>query len=135
MGTVRVTMAVYGLTCGGGGSLAVERTLTGLPGVVRAYVNPATEMAYVEYKDGAAEPGDLVEAVERAGFQAGEVQVRSGVPSATAATVTAPATPAAPVTPITPITPITAATSAQRSPGEDQLERDRARSCCGEGGG
>src|SRR5689334_21661802 len=45
----RVTLAVEGLSCGGGGALAAERALAQLPGVVRVYVNAATEMAYVEY--------------------------------------------------------------------------------------
>jgi hypothetical protein len=48
-----------------------------LPGVVRAYVNPATEMAYVEYKDGEVEPAELTAAVERVGFGASDLQVHS----------------------------------------------------------
>jgi copper chaperone CopZ len=91
--TVRITMAIYGLACGGGGSLAIERALARLPGVVRAYVNPATEMAYVEYREGEVEQGWLVEAVQNAGFEAGEFQVRSQARAATstAATAGAPA--------------------------------------------
>ena len=64
----RVTLPIYNLGCGGGGALTVERTLTKTPGVARAYVNPATEMAYVEYDQALAQPGDLVAAIARAGF-------------------------------------------------------------------
>ncbi len=45
----RVTFPIVGLGCGGGGASTVERVLRQTPGVVRAYVNPATEMVYVEY--------------------------------------------------------------------------------------
>jgi cation transport ATPase len=80
-------MAIYGLACGGGGALAVERALADSPGVVRAYVNPSTEMAYVEYTDGETEPARLAQAVERAGFHVDELQVRSGPPSHTRAPI------------------------------------------------
>lgn len=42
-------LPVYRLGCGGGGALTVERQLAKTPGVIRVYVNPATEMAYVDY--------------------------------------------------------------------------------------
>jgi copper chaperone CopZ len=37
------------LECGGGSAPVAERALEGIPGVLRVYANPATEMAYVEY--------------------------------------------------------------------------------------
>ncbi len=46
---LHTTLSLSGLACGGGGSLTVERALQAAPGVIRAYANPATEMAYVEY--------------------------------------------------------------------------------------
>ena len=76
MNTVRVTIPIYGLACGGGGALTVERSLVKTPGVVRAYVNPFTEMAYVEYDSGLSCPQNLVAAVERVGFRTGEVSAR-----------------------------------------------------------
>lgn len=76
MRTERLTMAIYGLGCGGGGALTVERALAKVPGVSRAYVNPATEMAYVEYDPALARAEQLVAAVERVGFRAGEPSVR-----------------------------------------------------------
>lgn len=76
MKTRRVTFSIYGLACGGGGALTVERSLARVPGVVRAYGNPATEMAYVEYDPEVTDPIQLIAAVERAGFRAGEPGVR-----------------------------------------------------------
>jgi Cu+-exporting ATPase len=76
MSTVRITMPIYGLACGGGGALAVERALARTPGVLRAYVNPLTEVAYVEYDALQMSPAHLIAAVERAGFRAGEAAPR-----------------------------------------------------------
>ncbi len=76
MDTRRITLAIYGLACGGGGALSVERALARTPGVVRAYVNPATEMAYVEYDPSATNQESLSAAVEGAGFHAGEPNPR-----------------------------------------------------------
>lgn len=70
--TRRITLAIYGLSCGGGGALTVERSLAKVPGVVQAYGNPATEMAYVEYDPAVTGPDQLISAVERVGFRAGE---------------------------------------------------------------
>jgi copper chaperone CopZ len=49
----------------------IERALTRTPGVVYVYVNPATEMAYVEYDPALADPNRLIQAVEHAGFHVG----------------------------------------------------------------
>ncbi|MBI4491648.1 MAG: heavy-metal-associated domain-containing protein [Chloroflexi bacterium] len=76
MSTKRLTMAIYDLGCGGGGALIVERALARAPGVARVYVNPATEMAYVEYDPALACPDQLIAAVERVGFRAGEALAR-----------------------------------------------------------
>jgi Cu+-exporting ATPase len=64
----RVTLPIYNLGCGGGGSLTIERALTKVPGVTQAYVNPATEMAYVVYNPALAQPDELAAAIARAGF-------------------------------------------------------------------
>ncbi|MBI3978302.1 MAG: heavy-metal-associated domain-containing protein [Chloroflexi bacterium] len=72
MGIQRVTLAIFGLGCGGGGSLTVERALARLSGVVRVYVNPVTEMAYVEFDPARIQPTDLVRAVQQVGFDADE---------------------------------------------------------------
>ena len=72
----RVTIAIFGLGCGGGGSLTVERALTKLPGVVRAYVNPVTEMAYIEFNPTECSSDQLVNAIRRTGFDAGRPALR-----------------------------------------------------------
>ena len=56
MAIAKVTAAIYGLTCGGGGALTLERALGRIPGVITVYVSPATELAYIEY-DPSRSPG------------------------------------------------------------------------------
>lgn len=73
MSTERMTLAIYGLGCGGGGALTVERALARLKGVRSAYVNTATEIAYVEYDPAAVQTADLVRTVEEAGFGSGDL--------------------------------------------------------------
>lgn len=68
MRSVRITLPIYNLSCGGGGSLTVERILVKSAGVVYAYVNPATEMAYIEYDPARTDREQLTAIIERAGF-------------------------------------------------------------------
>jgi hypothetical protein len=49
MNRQRMTLDISGWGRGGGGSLIIERALAREAGVLCAPVNPATEMAYVEY--------------------------------------------------------------------------------------
>ena len=67
----RVTVPIFGLGCGGAGFETVERALAATPGVLRAYVNPATEMAYVEFDGCACGTEALKDAVRRAGLRPG----------------------------------------------------------------
>ncbi len=66
-----VTLPIEGFGCLGGGALLVERALTHVPGVLRVYVNPATEMAYVHYDEERCTLAALREAIAHAGFHAG----------------------------------------------------------------
>ena len=66
----RVALPIIGLACGGGGSVSIEKVLRRLAGVYWVYVNPATEMAYVEYASEQVSLGEIARAVESAGFRA-----------------------------------------------------------------
>ena len=66
----RVTFPIVGLGCGGGGALTVERALQQTPGVVRAYVSPATEMAYVEYDPARTDQSALERVISSLGYRA-----------------------------------------------------------------
>lgn len=65
----RVTLPILGLGCGGGGSSTIERQLLRTPGVLWAYVNPATEMAYIEYHSGLITHDDLIDVIEELGYR------------------------------------------------------------------
>lgn len=67
----RITFPIDDLSCSGDGALIVERALAGTPGVAYVYVNPAMEMAYVEYDPSLVDPERLIQVVENAGFRAG----------------------------------------------------------------
>lgn len=72
----RVTIPIGGLGCLGSGALIVERALAQAPGVIRAYVNPATEMAYVTYDDRLVDRDRLITVIEEAGFHVEQPIVR-----------------------------------------------------------
>ncbi len=65
----RRTLAVAGLKHGAGDALKVELALEQIPGVVHAYVNPVTEMAYIEYDPEQTSEDLLAAAIESAGFR------------------------------------------------------------------
>lgn len=67
----RLVLPILGLACGGGGALTIERAIACLAGVRRVYVNPATEMAYVEFDTTRICRSALEMAVQRAGFGVG----------------------------------------------------------------
>lgn len=76
MATQRITLPIDNLGCGGGGALTVEHALARLPGVARVYVNPATEMAYIEFDPAVTGPRHFIDALTRVGFRAGQPSVR-----------------------------------------------------------
>ncbi len=70
-GIERVTIPIDGLTCRDDDSLTIERAIRAVKGVRRAYVNAATEMAYVEFDPAQCTPGQLAAAIEQDGFCTG----------------------------------------------------------------
>lgn len=75
-----VTFQLSGMTCPGSEALQVEREIRRVPGVTSAYVNPATEKAYVDYDSDRCAPESLMAAIERAGFKAVGLDASTGVP-------------------------------------------------------
>ena len=67
----KLRIPVYDLGCGGAGASTVERELAATDGVMSAYVNPATETAYVDFDPAEADAWSFVRAIERAGYRAG----------------------------------------------------------------
>ena len=67
----RLRIPILDLGCGASGHV-IERELMATDGVLRAYVNPATEIAYVDYDPAEADPRAFVRAIERAGFRPGQ---------------------------------------------------------------
>lgn len=67
----QLQIPVYDLGCGGAGARTIERELAATDGVLRAYVNPATETAYIDYDPAEVDSWTLARAVERAGYRPG----------------------------------------------------------------
>jgi len=72
MTTRRIALPVFSLVCTSGDAHTIEHALARVPGVRHVYVNPATEMAYVEYDPAECGPGQIIAAIESAGFRASE---------------------------------------------------------------
>lgn len=62
---------VYDLGCGGAGASTIERRLAATDGVVSAYVNPATETAYVDYDPAETDAQTLARVIEQVGYRVG----------------------------------------------------------------
>ena len=61
------TLPLTHLGCGGSDVLTAERELRRVDGVARVYVNPLTEMAYVEHDAALCSHAQLTAALRRAG--------------------------------------------------------------------
>ena len=72
--------------CLGSSAHTVEKALRDVPGVFRAYVNPATEAAYVEYDGDRCAENDLETAIESTGVHARSNAVSRFPPPAKTAT-------------------------------------------------
>jgi len=62
---------IHGLGCGGGGATTIERELGRAPGVLRVYVNPATEVAYIDYDPAQTDARRLARVIDQIGYRAG----------------------------------------------------------------
>lgn len=63
-----ISLPIYNLNCGGGGSLIVEHALARTPGVIEVYVNPVTEMAYISFDPEQCTPESLAVVIGRVGY-------------------------------------------------------------------
>ena len=75
-----VELSLAGMTCASCAA-RIERHLSGLPGIVSASVNLATERARVEYLAGAVEPGQLLAEVSAIGYRASLIVPDDGAAS------------------------------------------------------
>jgi len=81
MTSARTALPLATLGCSGGGHLNIDRILREVPGVVDTFVDPALEMAYVEYDPAATDPDALFAVLKRTGFApADRVAVRRNRP-------------------------------------------------------
>lgn len=64
------TVMLDDMGCAGGSAHSIESVLTRVPGVTRAYVNPVTEMAYVEFDADRCTETDIVRAAASLGVRA-----------------------------------------------------------------
>ena len=71
MTTRHVSIPVFGLACGAGGALTVERVLSRVPGAVSVYVNPATGLAEVDFEPDRVTVEELCKRIRRCGFRPG----------------------------------------------------------------
>lgn len=69
--TRNLQIPILDLGCGGAGVTTIERELAATDGVVRIYVNPATETAYVDFDPAETDVSVLARAIERAGYRPG----------------------------------------------------------------
>ncbi len=68
----RITLPIADFGCAGSGASILERALARAPGVTYAYVNAATEMAYVEFDSERTDLAQLTQVIKQAGFHMGE---------------------------------------------------------------
>jgi cation transport ATPase len=66
---LRLTLSVTGLKAGDEDAVKAEQALEQLPGVIHAYVNPVTEMAYIEYDPDVTAESELAAALDSAEFR------------------------------------------------------------------
>lgn len=73
---IRITIPIYGVTCWGDAAHTIEHALSMVDGVRNVYVNPAMEMAYVQFNGAECSTLVLAEAIQKMGFHPGEASFR-----------------------------------------------------------
>jgi copper chaperone CopZ len=66
----KTTVMLDDMACAAGSAHSIESVLARVPGVLRAYVNPVTEMAYIEFDADRCTETDIVRAAESLGIRA-----------------------------------------------------------------
>lgn len=74
--TRHVTIPIEGLNCPGSDTAWLEQVLSKIEGVIYYYVNPCTEMAYLEFDPVVCNPVFLLSTIQKAGFKADEFSLR-----------------------------------------------------------
>ncbi len=69
MQPAKVSFPVIGLSLGGCGALTLERVLARLDGVLRVYVNPAMETAYIDYDPGPITADEIAKTIRKLGYE------------------------------------------------------------------
>lgn len=77
-GVERLQIPIVGMDCASC-VVAIEKELNSLPGVQKATVNYANEKAYVEYCPEEVKTYNLLKAIKKAGYQAGQASLRLGI--------------------------------------------------------
>jgi copper chaperone CopZ len=70
--TSQIRVRILDLGCGDSARSGLERALAATDGVLSAYVNPATETAYVEVDPAEVDMSTVTQVIRRAGFRAGQ---------------------------------------------------------------
>jgi len=76
MKTQRITLPINDLSTRVGGVGIIKYALAQTPGVVHVYVNPAIEMAYIEFDPALCDPDSLVNVIEHTGSHTGKPVLR-----------------------------------------------------------
>jgi copper chaperone CopZ len=72
---LEIRIPIFDLGCGGAGASTLEDALARMPGVVAAYVNPATETAYLRIDPTTIDVERMSALIDRAGYRAGRLAI------------------------------------------------------------
>ena len=69
MQPAKVSLPIIGLGLGGCGALTLERVLNRRDGVLRVYVNPAMEAAYVDFDPARVTADEIARTIREFGYE------------------------------------------------------------------